>query len=70
MRFLAFLLLYLVSLIIKLQKAILLLKFLVVVFTHEINKEEEDHSFLMSVFSVQFISVLKYTVELCMVVGR
>ena len=69
MRISAFLLLYFVSLIIKLQKAILLLKFLVVVFTHEINKEEEDHSFLMSVFSVQFISVLKYTVELC-IVGR
>ena len=67
MRISAFLLLYFVSLIIKLQKAILLLKFLVVVFTHEINKEEEDHSFLMSVFSVQFISVLKYTVELCIV---
>ena len=70
MRISAFLLLYFVSLIIKLQKAILLLKFLVVVFTHEINKEEEDHSFLMSVLSVQFISVLKYTVDLCMVVGR
>ena len=69
MRISAFLLLYFVSLIIKLQKAILLLKFLVVVFTHEINKEEEDHSFLMSVLSVQFISVLKYTVELC-IVGR
>ena len=69
MRISAFLLLYFVSLIIKLQKAIPLLKFLVVVFTHEINKEEEDHSFLMSVLSVQFISVLKYTVELC-IVGR
>ena len=44
MRISAFLLLYFVSLIIKLQKAILLLKFLVVVFTHEINKEEEDRS--------------------------